>query len=208
VWAASDNTIVLLCQRKVAATRKAEEEKEELFAQQQRQYQAGTLLDKAHKFTYGRSSSDDDFLDDPPKSKCQKKLRKPQLWQEEPSQKKIAQEREASEEEMREVQQIEIQRRLEEEEDTRVLNPDPVDAVEARPITEQKDGEQKDGEQTRKKDGEDTRMVWRHTSKMCLFGWVLKLNPFAAKRGGTEEAWNNVAQKCAESTKHVTKREG
>jgi hypothetical protein len=60
VWAASDNTIVLLCQRKDAAKkmlRKANEEKEEAYKQQQSQYEAGTLRETGHTFTYGRRNA-------------------------------------------------------------------------------------------------------------------------------------------------------
>jgi hypothetical protein len=56
--------------------------------------------------------------------------------------------------------------------------------------------------------GEDTdssRMNWTHESKVCLYGWVLKLNPFAAKRGTTKDAWNEVAKL---STRQASKQGG
>jgi hypothetical protein len=59
--------------------------------------------------------------------------------------------------------------------------------------------------------GEDTdssRMNWTHESKVCLYGWVLKLNPFAAKRGTTKDAWNEVAKQCALSTRQASKHGG
>jgi hypothetical protein len=59
--------------------------------------------------------------------------------------------------------------------------------------------------------GEETdssRMNWTHESKVCLYGWVLKLNPFAAKRGTTKDVWNEVAKQCAHSTRLVSKQGG
>jgi hypothetical protein len=203
VWAASDNTIVLLCQKKDAAARKANEEKEEAYKQQQSQYEAGTLLETGHTFTYGRSSSDEDNVEQPPsipkKRQQQQQARGASRKAREAQQR--TKEQEASAEQLFQVQEIEVLRNLEEEEDKRLQNADPGDAVAvtvqaAAPIQRQ---------ETPK---ECERMVWKHASKMCLFGWVAKLNPYQAKRGSVEDAWNEVAKQCAESTKHVSKRDG
>jgi hypothetical protein len=203
VWAASDNTIVLLCQKKDAAARKANEEKEEAYKQQQSQYEAGTLLETGHTFTYGRSSSDEDNVEQPPS--IPKKRQQQQQARGASRKAREAQQRtkqqEASAEQLFQVQEIEVLRNLEEEEDKRLQNADPGDAVAvtvqaAAPIQRQ---------ETPK---ECERMVWKHASKMCLFGWVAKLNPYQAKRGSVEDAWNEVAKQCAESTKHVSKRDG
>lgn len=49
---------------------------------------------------------------------------------------------------------------------------------------------------------------WTHQSRMMFYGWVAKLNPFRAVRGQAEEAWKNVAEKVADSTKELTRKEG
>jgi hypothetical protein len=41
-----------------------------------------------------------------------------------------------------------------------------------------------------------------------FYGWVAKLNPFAAQRGQVEQTWDTVAEKVADSTKHLTKKQG
>jgi hypothetical protein len=51
-------------------------------------------------------------------------------------------------------------------------------------------------------------MVWTHDAKVTLYKWVIKLNPFAAKRGHTDAAWAEVAKSCADSTKHVSRHKG
>ena len=55
---------------------------------------------------------------------------------------------------------------------------------------------------------DDGNTVWTHQSKMMFYGWVTRLNPFRAARGQTEEAWTKVAESVAESTKHLTRKEG
>ena len=69
VWAESDNTVVLSCQKKDKARRSAELEAQRLYQQQQEQYKSGNLLTKDHTFTEGRSSSDEEVFEQSPKRK-------------------------------------------------------------------------------------------------------------------------------------------
>jgi hypothetical protein len=49
---------------------------------------------------------------------------------------------------------------------------------------------------------------WTHQSRMMLYGWVVKLNPYIAPRGQSDQYWNRVASEVANSTKHLSKKEG
>lgn len=49
---------------------------------------------------------------------------------------------------------------------------------------------------------------WTHEAKVMFYGWVASLNPFKAARGETEAAWDEVAARVAESSKHLTKKNG
>jgi hypothetical protein len=55
-------------------------------------------------------------------------------------------------------------------------------------------------------DGGNTN--WTHQSRMVLFGWVAKLNPFKAPRGTSDDAWNHLADEVCKSTNHLTKKQG
>jgi len=62
------------------------------------------------------------------------------------------------------------------------------------------------GDQKANEDIKNTN--WTHASKMMLYGWVAKLNPFKAERGKTDEAWDKIASNVAETTKLLSKKQG
>lgn len=222
VWVHCDNTIYFTCQKKAAAARQAQAEKDDAYRQQQIQYAAGTLRAEGHSFTQGRSSSDEDDFESPTSQRKRK-------------QQKVATQKMKKQLNVKHVQEdiYLLEEELYDEANLHRMNglagpsqspfktgvydapapatPDTAaDAVEALPaVATSKGNSTEDGTTVVNKGADDaTRTVWKHSSKMCLYGWVIKLNPYSAKRGSTEEAWNEVARKCAESTKNVSKQDG
>jgi len=77
------------------------------------------------------------------------------------------------------------------------------------PIGAMSTSDKSDVKQADAKANEDIKNTnWTHQSRMMLYGWVAKLNPFKAARGQAEESWNTVAARVVESTKDLTKKEG
>jgi hypothetical protein len=60
---------------------------------------------------------------------------------------------------------------------------------------------------TKPADGEGNT-TWTHQSRMCLYGWVAKVNPYKAPRGQSDEYWSRVAVEVGKSTSKLTKKEG
>jgi hypothetical protein len=214
VWAESDNTVVLTCQRKAKAKREEEEQREAQYILQQQLYKQRTLLNKEHQFTQGRSSSDDDDVFENPAPKRHSggaAARKAST----PKKAKTADTPNTPKETEKKKDPLDFT--SDEEKDHRppaaakqlqVRAIDNEDAAEAgKPLPRPQDAVNA-AQNTNEEDKEDSRMVWTHESKICLYGWVIQLNPFAAKRGSTDAAWNEVAAKCAESTKNATRKGG
>lgn len=224
VWAESDNTIVLLCQKKDAQRRASEQEQQRIYEEQQEKYKAGTLIESGHSFTHDRSDNED--FEITPHKVSAKRAATQQITSDRQTPKKRSTQRKlptpaqlsaasdgsttlfGDEEQNRALEVIQQRRR-----DEYDLSPERGEEGKEQPLNTNERGEEEKQEHQQTKEGgeeekEDSRMVWRHESKMTLYGWVIKLNPFGCKRGTTDAAWKEVAMKCADSTKHVSKKNG
>jgi hypothetical protein len=228
VWAESDNTIVLACQKKDREKKAAQQEAQLIYQRQQEQYKSGNLLSKTHTFTEGRSSSDDDgvFESAPQRSRSNEgnKAKKHtgqqvtatetakeaggtmQVTQEEPGATESHHDEAQDDawtlkqQQAKEKGDIENEEMVGGEDDESKKNHERQargNAVDQPMVLKKKE-----------QDKEDSRMVWTHDAKCTLYKWVIKLNPFACKRGQTDAAWIDVARSCADSTKHVERQKG
>ena len=211
VWAESDNTIVLLCQKKEKAKRLLREEAEQIYQEQQKKYKEGSLLNEGHQFTQGRSDSEDDVFQKTPVKEAKKAIAKKDGRT--PKKKRVEDQKEYEQQQQEPIQDADDNDCVKTpvQEAKMAIEPRQNAETDKLPLSHNEE-EQKQNEcasaQKQNEQDEGSRMVWTHEAKVCLYKWVIKLNPFGAKRGHTDAAWADVAKHCAESTKNVSRQKG